>query len=215
MAPLSTSYDDLAAFMESIAVLYEAFPTLADGGLSGYRDWSAYNAGESINASMSYALGAKDKSIEDVEAMFAPTLEKLMPYNGTNINLIISYVAYESYWDYYYGTGGGSCSAAPAGSALVSRLFTEYNISNGGALRKMLNITAGIHSEGVINGFALLGGGVLSKPDTLTGVNPAWRRSYMHNLCGRGWPDDADYETVTVIHHDITYIKGGAARVCP
>jgi hypothetical protein len=55
-----------------------------------------------------------------------------------------------------------------------------------GALRKILNITAGIQSERVINGFALLGGGVLSKPDTLSGVNPAWRRSYMHNYWGRG-----------------------------
>jgi hypothetical protein len=128
--------------MEAIAILYEAFHALADGGLSGYGDWSAYNASESLNASTSYALGAKDKSIEDIEAMFAPTLEKRLPYNGININLVVSYTAYDSYWGYYYGTGGGSCSAAPAGSAFVSRLFTKDNLSHRKALRKMLNFTA-------------------------------------------------------------------------
>lgn len=212
MAPLSTSGDDLAVFMEAIAILYEVFPALADGGLSGYGDWSAYNAGESINASMSYALGGKVKSIEDIEAMFAPTLDKLMPHNGTNIHLVVSYTAYDRYWDYYYGTGGGSCSAVPAGSAFVSRLFTKDNLSDGKVLRKMLNITAGTSSEGTVNGFALLGGGTLSESDALSGVNPAWRRSYIHNYCGRGWPDNADYDTVTAIHHDITYTKGGTMR---
>lgn len=210
MAPLSTSGDDLVVFMELIAILYETFPALADGGLSGYGDWS--NAGGSLNASMSYALGAKDKSIEDIEIMFAPTLDKILPYNGTHINLVVSYTTYDSYWDYYYGTGGGSCSAAPAGSAFASRLFTKDNLSDGEALRKMLNITAGTSSEGTVNGFALLGGGALSKSDALSSVNPAWRRSYMHNYCGRGWLDDADYETVTDIHHDISYNKGGAMR---
>lgn len=212
MAPLSTSSSDLTVFMEAIAILYEAFPALGDGGLSGYGAWSAYTVGKSLNASISYALGAKDKAVEDIEAMFTPTLEKLLPYNGTNISLVVSYTAYDSYWDYYYGTGGGTCSSATARSAFVSRLFTKDNLSGKKALRKMLNITAGTSSEGTVNGFALLGGGALSRSDALSGVNPAWRRSYMHNFCGRGWLGDANYDTVTAIHHDITYTKGGAMR---
>ncbi|EED23464.1 isoamyl alcohol oxidase [Talaromyces stipitatus ATCC 10500] len=213
MAPLSTSHDDLVVFMEVIAILYEAFPALADDGLSGYGAWSAYNVGESINASMTYIFAAREKTVAEIEAMFAPILEKLLLYNGTNIELVVSYMAYDGYWDYYYGLGGGTCSAATTNSALVSRLFTKVNLSNDGEkLRKMLNNTVGTPSEGVVNGFALLGGGPVSVSDTFSGVNPAWRKSYMHNYCTRGWSDDAEYETVMSIHHDLTYSKGGALR---
>lgn len=212
MAPLSTSDDDLAVFMEATAILYESFPALADRGLSGYGVWSPYNGIVGTNASMTYSFGAREKSATEIEALFAPTVEKLRPYNGTKITLVVSYMTFDNYWNYYYGTSGGSCAAATANSALVSRLFTKDNLSNSTALRKMLNITAGTLPEGTVNGFALLGGGVISVPNALSGVNPAWRRSYVHNYCGRGWLDKTDYATATAIHHDITYTKGGALR---
>lgn len=174
MAPWSTSKEDLAAFMEAIAVLYEAFPTLADGGLGGYGTWSLYNGIMGINASMAYSIGGRHSSVSEIDKLFAPILKRLQSYNGTNINLSVSYTAFNSYWDYLYGTSGGSCAAATTNPALVSRLFTKGNISNETALRKMLNVTAGTPSEKTVNGFALLGGGaVFSAPDAHSGVNPA------------------------------------------
>ncbi|GAD94227.1 isoamyl alcohol oxidase [Paecilomyces variotii No. 5] len=140
------AYSAQSFHMAPPAILYEIFPALADGGLSGYGDWSPYNWG-GTNASMVYSFGAREKSVAGIETLFAPTIKKLRPYNGTNLNMIVSYKAFESYWDYYYGTSGGSCAAATANSALASRLFTKDNISNGTTLRKMLKITAGRPSE--------------------------------------------------------------------
>lgn len=203
---------DQTAFMEAVAIVFEAMPALADGGLGGYGVWQAYDGGRGWNASMSYAFGAKEKSIQDIQGLFEPTLQKLLPYNGTCIHLTVQYTTYDSYWDYYYGTGGGVCTAATANFALVSRLFPSEDLSDKTALRKMLNRTAGLPFEGVINGFALLGGKALFQSDTLSGVNPAWRRSYVHYFCGRGWSDQTSYQVVEAIRNDITYTKGEALR---
>ena len=54
----------MAMFMEAIAISYEAF-IVPDSSLSGYGIWSAYNAGGSLNASISYAIDAKDSYIGD------------------------------------------------------------------------------------------------------------------------------------------------------
>lgn len=212
MAPLSSSEDHVAAFMEAVAIIYEAFPMLDDGGLSGYGSWSPYDGVLGSNALMSYSLGAKGKTVDQIEGLFSPTAAKLSPYNRTSLIILISYTAFNSYWDYYYGTSG-TCTPGSSNGALVSRLFTGQNLSNGTALRTMLNITAGTATEGTINGFSLVGGGaVFTVPDAFSGVNPAWRKSYVHNYCARGWSDTADYSAVTAIHHDISYNKGGAYR---
>ncbi|KAM3081000.1 hypothetical protein ACMFMG_004959 [Clarireedia jacksonii] len=212
IAPLGASEDALAAFMEAVALVYEALPTLNDGGLNGYGTWTAYSVPTAMNASLAYSFGAKDKTVQELEELFQPTLEKLLAYNGTALIIFVSYTTYESYWDYYSSTSGVN-SAATADSALVSRLFTKDNLSNGTALHKMLNITAGTASEGTVNGFCLVGGGaVLNTNDPFSGVNPAWRKTYVLQYCGRGWPNTANYATVTAVHQDITYQKGGALR---
>ncbi|PQE12027.1 isoamyl alcohol oxidase protein [Rutstroemia sp. NJR-2017a BVV2] len=212
MAPLNASGDALAAFMEAVALIYAAFPTLNDGGLSGYGTWTSYSIPNTLNASLTYSLGAKGKTIQQVEALFQPTLEKLLVYNGTALNIAVSYATYGSYWDYYFSTSGVN-SAASANSALVSRLFTKDNLSKGAALRKMLNTTAGTAYEGTVNGFCLVSGGaVFNSSDPFSGVNPVWRKSYAYQYTARGWLDTADYSTAAAVHHDITYGKGGALR---
>ena len=78
----------------------------------------------------------------------------------------------------------------------------------------MLNITAGLPGQFTSNNVILASGGQVFKDadDPDSGVNPAWRTSYVHNVVARGWAAGTDAATQIAIHHDITYTKVGAMR---
>lgn len=207
------SSDHIDEFMNAVAIMYEAFPSLIDGGLSGYGAWSAYNppttAGNSP-ARMIYNFGAFDATIAQVQELFAPTTTKLEGYNGTSVNITINYSTFNDYFEYYYATNGVN-NAAESQGALVSRLLGKQHLSNRTGLRKMLNVTAGKPDEYIASTFGAVGGGaVLQAPDKFSGVNPAWRETYVMNLVAQGLSNTADYATVAAVHHDITYVKGAA-----
>ena len=210
MAP--KSLDHLSDFMAAVKIIYEAFPSLQDGGLSGYGSWTAYSPAPFVGnstAGLIYSMGAFGKSVSQVKGLFAPTAAELAKYNKT-INVSINYTTYDSYFDYYYTTGGVN-SAAESSSALVSRLLTKANLSNSSGLALMLNITAGHPQESTFTEFGAVGAGaVLTAPDPYSGINPAWRQTYVMNLVARGYARTTDYATTQAIHHDITYVKGAA-----
>lgn len=155
-----------------------------------------------------YAIGALDQTIDQIKSHFNATAEKLQAYSGKSLNISTNYIQFDSYWDYYYETNRVN-SAANTESALISRLFGKKHLSNRVSLKKMLNVTAGKPTELIGNGFGLVGGGsVLKKPDAFSGVNPAWRETYVMEYCAHGWANNASFATVAAAHHDITYVKG-------
>ncbi|KAJ9612185.1 hypothetical protein H2200_003782 [Cladophialophora chaetospira] len=206
------SLDHLADFMAAVRIIYEALPSLQDGGLSGYGSWTAYSPTPFIGnstAGLTYSMGAFGKTKSQVQSLFAPTQAKLAQCNHTT-DLFVNYTAYESYFDYYFATNGIN-SAAESSSALVSRLLTKESLSNSSGLARMLNITAGQPEEFTFNEIGAVGGGaVLSTPDPYSGINPAWRQTYVMNIVARGYLDTTNYTTAQAIHHDITYVKGRA-----
>lgn len=211
LAPFTSA--QIPEFMEAIAILYQAFPELSDGGLSGYGNWMAYSpvpVGGSFSSYFTWSFGAFNKSIADVTALFASTAAKLAPYNGTSLHISTTYQHFDTYFDYYYATNGIN-SAAEGEAALVSRLMGKEHLSNTAGLKEMLNVTAGAPFEFTFNEICLVGGGaVLDDSDDHSGVNPAWRKTYLINEVARGWLATADSATVAASHHDITYNKGAA-----
>lgn len=78
-------------------------------------------------------------------------------------------------------------------------------------LRRMIGVIAGAPEEYTINSVELVGGGkvLTDGEDRFSGVNPAWRSTYMVNVVARGWADES---TAQAVKDDITYKKGGAMR---
>ena len=177
LAPKSVNH--LADFMTAVGIIYSAFPSLQDDGLSGYGSWMAYSPTPFVGnstAGLTYSIGAFDKTIPQVQALFEPTAAKLARLSAT-IDVLVNYTFYKTYFDYYYATNGIN-SAANSNSALVSRLFGKSHLSNSIGLAAMLNTTAGRPNEYIFNEFAPVGGGAVAPPpDPYSGINPARRQT--------------------------------------
>ena len=78
----------------------------------------------------------------------------------------------------------------------------------------MLNATAGRPEQFTSNNIVFVGGGQVFNDanDPYSGVNPAWRRSYLHHIVARGWALGSDETMVGAVHRDITDVKVGAMR---
>ena len=78
----------------------------------------------------------------------------------------------------------------------------------------MLNVTAGLPGQYTSNNICLVSGGQVfaDAKDPYSGVNPAWRTSYLHNIVARGWTPEADAAEIQAVHDDITNTKVGAMR---
>lgn len=211
MAPFTSA--QIPQFMEAVAILYQAFPELNDGGMSGYGSWMAYSPAPvdgQFTSYLTWSFGAFNKTVDEITALFAGTAAQLAPYNGTSLVISTTYQTFNTYFDYYYATNGVN-SAAESEAALVSRLMGKEDLANKDGVMKMLNVTAGTPYEFTFNEFCVIGGGaVLDNSDDHSGVNPAWRKTYLLNEVARGWQDTADWTTVAAAHYDITYIKGAA-----
>lgn len=211
LAPFTSA--QIPQFMEAVAILYQAFPALSDGGLSGYGSWMTYSpvpVDGHFTSYLTWSFGALNKTVDEISRLFAATAAQLAPYNGTSLVISTIYQNFNSYFDYYYATSGIN-SAAEGEAALVSRLMSKENLANRDGVIEMLNVTAGAPDEFVFNEFCLVGGGaILDDSDHHSGVNPAWRKTYLLNEVARGWQVTADWETVEAAHHDITYVKGAA-----
>ncbi|KAK4989839.1 hypothetical protein LTR66_006953 [Elasticomyces elasticus] len=155
------------------------------------------------------------KTIEKSQVVFAPTLAKLLKYNGTSLFVAISYTEEETFADYYNAFSG---IEVPAGSlsALGSRFFDRAALTGDRtALARMLNTTAGTPSQHTSNIIELLGGGQLAadaRAHPLSSANPAWRTMIFHHILGRTWTQDTPQAVVGEIHADITNVKVRAMK---
>ena len=78
----------------------------------------------------------------------------------------------------------------------------------------MLKTIAGTSGQITSNNFELVGGGQVFKDasDPFSGVNPAWRTSYMSNIVARALSPQVNASTNTAIYNDITETKVAAMK---
>ncbi|MCJ1353685.1 MAG: hypothetical protein MMC33_003672 [Icmadophila ericetorum] len=216
MAPLTGG--DTLAFMEALAVIYAAYPDLSDGGFSGYGSWSIASPTPifaSYTIGMVHAIAIFNKSIGYAENLFAPIAEKLQPYRNTSLYISTTYSSFPTY-DAYYNALSGANVPVSASFAGGSRLLDRPSLTaNATALKQMLNVTAGTPDQYTSNNICLVGGGQVfaDAKDPYSGVNPAWRTAYVHNIVARGWESPGtDAATITAIRDDITSVKVQAMK---
>jgi hypothetical protein len=215
IAPLTTN---TSALFDAISMIWAAYPDLNDAGYAGYGQWAVdfpVPLFATFNSGYVHGIYVFGKSLEEAQAIFAPTAEKLKPFNGTSLFVSVTYASYPTYWDFYQHESGVEPPVGYPG-ALGSRLFDRTALTgNPTGLRDMLKIVAGTPGQGASNNFELVGGGQVFKDgsDPYSGVNPAWRTSYMNNIVALILPLLANDSVIAAAYNDITYIKVAAMNV--
>jgi len=209
IAPLA---GNTTALLDAVSILFAAFPDLNDAGYAGYGTWSiAQPTPLFANFTAGYVHGFYmfEKTLEAAQSAFAPTLQKLLPYNMTELFISVSYLTYPDYWTFYaHESGVESPGGVPA--ILGSRLFSRASVQNDPAgLSQMVDIIAGSPQELTGNNFELVSGGQVFEDasDPYSGVNPAWRISYFSNIVSRFVPLGAAQAVVDATWNDITNVK--------
>ncbi|KAF9461436.1 isoamyl alcohol oxidase [Collybia nuda] len=215
MAPFSDI--SIPDFMKAVAIIYGAYPDLNDGGFSGYGAWAVGSPTPvfaNFTTGLTQVLAVANKSLAEVVDIFAPTMAKLVQYNETSLDISVSYIPFPSYQS-YYSTLSGVQQLVGTSGAVGSRLLDRRALTTDpAALAKMLNVTAGKPGEFTVNNVCIVGGGQVTADasDKNSGVNPAWRTAYIHNIVARGWALGTSKAGQDMVHNDITFEKVGAMK---
>ncbi|KAI4140632.1 MAG: hypothetical protein L6R39_005716 [Caloplaca ligustica] len=224
-APLDSSY--MAEFMEAVVLMHNAYPYLLDKGFSGYGSWALrsptplvynynYTLGEdsqtNFTTGFTHTISIFRQTPETAQAIFAPFLRQLAPYNGRSLFINITYSSFPTYATFYDALSG---IESPIGSsaAIGSRLLDGKALGSP-QLNRTLEVIVGSPEEYTSVNLVLVGGGQVARDggDPYSGVNPAWRTAYVHNIVARGWPPGADAATRNAIYSDITNVKVQAMK---
>lgn len=206
IVPLSST-NDTTSFLNAVSIMYAAYPELNDAGFTGYGAWSTASTSPLVgNSTVAFVHGIYtfNQSVQAAQKAFAPTLEKLMPYNGTSLFISVSYTTFSDYWSFYWKAAAVE-GAVGSAAHLGSRLFSRRSVQDSAGLRKMVSILAGKPEEFTTNAVEIVGGGVVfsDASDHLSGVNPAWRIGYFSSIVAGG----ASPNGIEAVQHDITYVK--------
>ena len=204
-----------SALFDAIATIWAAYPDLNDAGYSGYGQWAVdfpVPLFANVTTGFVHGISMFGKSLEVAQAAFSPTAEKLKLFNGTSLFVSITYTSYPTYWDFYRHESGVE---PPVGypSALGSRLFDRAALTgNAAGLKAMLKTIAGTPGQGASSNFELVSGGRVFEDasDPYSGVNPAWRTSYMNNIVALALAPQSNASMITAAYNDITNIKVAA-----
>ncbi|KAI7182868.1 hypothetical protein KC316_g8177 [Hortaea werneckii] len=212
MAPLQDSNSD--DLLDAIAILYAAYPDLNDGGYAGYGSWTLNSPTPVFaNFTTGYVHGfyAFDSDLPTIQSVFAPTLERLKPFNMTSLYISLGYVSYSTYWDFFNAESGVE-PAVGVPAAMGSRLFSRSSVQDDDeSLRRTIAVIAGRPEENASNNFELVSGGInFQRPADYSGVNPAWRKSYFSNIVSRGWALNASDAVVQSVYDDVVFTKQAA-----
>ena len=214
-APLTAN--DSSAFMDAVAIVHQNYPNLSDSGFSGYGSWSIYSPTPLVgnySTGFIHTIAVFGKTAAEAEALFAPTAAQLRTYNGTSLYMTTRYLSFPTYVAYYNALSG---IVTPVGqtAALGSRfLDREALTGNVTALKNMLRTIAGTPEQATSNNIVFVGGGQVfaDASDPYSGVNPAWRQTYVHNIVARGWAPGSSNATIQAVYDDITYNKTQAMK---
>jgi hypothetical protein len=205
--------EDKEPLLEAITEVYQHYVDLMDAGFSGYGSWS-------INAPMSlfanhrtgyvHAIAAFNKSLSDAQKAFDPLLQVLKKYDGTSLSVSVNWFEFPTYAAYYQAMSGVQQSVGSSNGVLSSRMFDKRALTDDpSALRSMIGVIAGNPAEQIINSVSLVGGGkvLIDGADPYSGINPAWRSTYILNVVARHVADERGLEAAK---DDMTYNKGEA-----
>ncbi len=213
-APLTTN--DTSAFMEALAIVHQGYPALSDSGFSGYGSWSIYSPTPILanySTSFIHTIANFGKTATEAKALFASTAAQLSKYNDS-LYMTTTYFDFPTYVAYYNALSG---IVTPVGqtAALGSRFLDRKALTgNVTALKNMLSTIAGTPEQATSNNIVFVGGGqvVVDGSDPYSGVNPAWRNTYVHNIVARGWASGSSNTTVQEVYDDITNNKVQAMK---
>ena len=214
-APLTAN--DYPAFMDSLAIVYQNYPNLSDNGFSGYGSWSIYSPIPLVgnySTGFIHTIAVFGKTAAEAEDIFASTAAQLRKYNGTSLYMTTRYLSFPTYVAYYNALSG---IVTPVGqiAALGSRfLDREALTGNVTALKNMLQTIAGTPEQATSNNIVFVGGRQVfaDASDPYSGVNPAWRQTYVHNIVARGWAPSSSNATIQAVYDDITFNKTQAMK---
>ena len=214
-APLTAN--DSSAFMDALTIVHQNYPDLSDKGFSGYGSWSIYSPTPLVgnySTGFIHTIAVLGKTAPEAEELFASTAAQLQKYNGTSLYMTTRYLSFPTYSAYYDALSGIETpvgQTAAIGSRLLDRDALTANVT---ALKKMLRTIAGTPEQATSNNIVFVGGGQVfaDARDPYSGVNPAWRRSYVHNIVARGWAPGSSDETIKAVYDDITYNKTRAMK---
>ncbi|KAJ5555795.1 FAD linked oxidase N-terminal [Penicillium sp. DV-2018c] len=207
--------DDSKSLLDAITDTNQQYPDIMDAGFSGYGSWSIDSpiaASANRTSVYTHTVAAMNKCIAEAQEAFDALFETLQKYNGSSLHISVTWYEFPTYGAYYQAMSGVSQPVTSQNSAMTSRMFGKTALTaNRTALRNVMGIMAGSPKEYTTNTVELVGGGkVLTDGlDKYTGVNPAWRSTYVVNIVSRTWTDDSDAQAV---ENDVTYVKGGAMR---
>ncbi|KAL8925372.1 MAG: hypothetical protein Q9172_002252 [Xanthocarpia lactea] len=224
-APLNSS--DMSDFMKAVELVHNAYPDLSDQGFSGYGSWALrsptplvynynYTLGEEVQSTFTtgftHTIAAFGKTSEEAESIFGPVADELASFSGRTLFVNTTYSSFPTYASYYSALSG---IASPIGSsaALGSRLLDRKALTSP-QLGKTLQTVVGPPEEFTSVNIVFVGGGEVARDgaDPYSGVNPAWRTSYVHNIVARGWAPGADEATRNAVYSDITNVKVQAMK---
>ena len=224
-APLNSTY--MAEFMKAVEIMHNAYPYLLDKGLSGYGSWSIasptplvynynYTLGGDLQANFTtgftHSLAIFRQTSAEAQSIFAPVLRQLEPFNGRSLFINITYSSFPTYSAYYTALSG---IESPVGSsAAVGSRLLDRKVLTSPRLNQTLQVLAGTPDQFTSVNLVIIGGGQIARDgvDPFSGVNPAWRTSYVHNIVARGWAPGADETTRSAVYNDITNVKVQAMK---
>ena len=214
-APLTAN--DYPAFMDALAIVHQNYPNLSDSGFSGYGSWSIYSPTPLVgnySTGFIHTIAVFGKTAAEAGNLFASTAAQLQKYNGTSLYMTTRYLSFPTYVAYYNALSG---IVTPVGetAALGSRfLDREALTSNVTTLKTMLQTIAGTPEQATSNNIVFVGGGQVfaDASDPYSGVNPAWRRTYVHNIVARGWAPGSSNATIQAVYDDVTFTKTQAMK---
>ena len=223
-APQTTQ--NMPQFMDAVNIMYQAYPELLDAGFNGYGSWSIYSpqptaegtppALTNYTTTFLHTIAIFGKTTEEAKHLFAPTGAKLGKFNGSSLFFVNEYYQspdFASYYKKFSGIQTPVGTTAALGSRLLDR---EALLGNEAALKTAVAAIAGTPEQATSNNLILMGGNNsqiwADKADPNSGVNPAWREMYVHNVVARGWLPGSDNATINGVYNDITNVKVKALK---
>ncbi|KAM3075971.1 hypothetical protein ACMFMG_006516 [Clarireedia jacksonii] len=212
VSPLTDA--QIPEFIDALTLIYSEYPDLNDAGFSGYGIWGVQSPLIAIGNSTTgynHRLGAFGKSINDTQIIFEPLMSRLVQFNAS-LSISTTYTSFPTYAAYYAALGVSKYGAGNT-FALGSRLFDRKAMTASMKdLKEMLSVVAGSSGQLTQTTVCLVSGGLVFVPDHTSGLNPAWRSSYVHQMVIYGWSVGTDVATVQEIKDEILYTKAGAMK---
>lgn len=198
---------DVPAFMDALTVLYTSYPDLSDLGFSGYGSWEL-TAPPPNPAGYRHAFAILDQTSTELERRFQPFKARLDVYRS-QLKIDIVYSDYPKFVDYYNALSGIQSPVGQA-AALGSRLLDRKALTaDPAALKKTLQTIVGPPEQFTSINVVFTTGGQIFRDaaDPYSGVNPPWRRAYLHNIIARGWAPGTNKTVQDAIQDDVMFTK--------